>query len=168
MAASSEALVAGTTHAEHGADRGMDAALMGMMLFIASEVMFFAGLFAAYFTVRSMHDVWPPQGFGEHIDPFPLPAILTVILVSSSFTMQWAVGRIRSLFKRTNTSNLTCWPWKSVRQWSFRTTILSSTMSFRSLTASASTSDFMKLGPLARSISTAQAFAISSAISTRR
>ena len=32
---------------------GMDPALLGMMLFIASEVMFFAALFAAYFNARA-------------------------------------------------------------------------------------------------------------------
>ena len=43
--------------AVHGAAgheaRGTDTALMGMLLFIASEVMFFAALFGAYFNVKS-------------------------------------------------------------------------------------------------------------------
>ena len=81
---------------EHGhAPEGTNTALMGMLLFIASEIMFFAGLFAAYFTVRGMHEVWPPQGFAQHIEPFPMPAILTIALVTSSFTMQYAVWSIR-------------------------------------------------------------------------
>jgi len=82
------------TAAAHGhAQKGMDTALMGMMLFIASEIMFFAGLFGAYFTFRGQAQVWPPQGF--EVEPFPLPAILTVILVTSSFTMQYATIAIR-------------------------------------------------------------------------
>jgi cytochrome c oxidase subunit 3 len=63
-----------------------------MLLFIASEIMFFAGLFGAYFNIRAEHTVWPPQGFELDLG---LAAVLTVILVSSSFTMQYAVSRIR-------------------------------------------------------------------------
>ena len=33
--------------------KGTDTALMGMLLFIASEIMFFAALFGAYFNVKS-------------------------------------------------------------------------------------------------------------------
>jgi heme/copper-type cytochrome/quinol oxidase subunit 3 len=36
----------------HG-QSGMPTALLGMLLFIASEVMFFGGLFAAYFNARA-------------------------------------------------------------------------------------------------------------------
>ena len=76
----------------HGEQRGIDTALVGMLLFIASEIMFFAGLFGAYFNIRAEHTVWPPQGFELDMG---LAAVLTVILVSSSFTMQYAVSRIR-------------------------------------------------------------------------
>ncbi len=74
------------------AGRGIDAAMLGVLLFIASEVMFFAGLFAAYFSIRAEHPLWPPPGFTIDI---VTAAILTVILVSSSFTMQYAVSRIQ-------------------------------------------------------------------------
>jgi cytochrome c oxidase subunit 3 len=76
----------------HGARQGIDTALVGMLLFIASEIMFFAGLFGAYFNIRAEHTVWPPQGFELDLG---LAAVLTVILVSSSFTMQYAVSCIR-------------------------------------------------------------------------
>ena len=57
-ASGSAPLMAATTPAGDGgahghAQKGMDTALMGMMLFIASEIMFFAGLFGAYFTFRA-------------------------------------------------------------------------------------------------------------------
>ncbi len=91
MAGKVEALPAQTLEAEV-ARHGYDTALVGMLLFIASEVMFFAGLFGAYFNVRAAHTVWPPQGFELDLG---LAAVLTIILVSSSFTMQWAVMRIR-------------------------------------------------------------------------
>lgn len=76
----------------HGERQGIDTALVGMLLFIASEIMFFAGLFGAYFNIRAEHTVWPPQGFQLDLG---LAAVLTVILVSSSFTMQYAVSCIR-------------------------------------------------------------------------
>lgn len=74
---------------------GMDPALLGMMLFIASEVMFFSALFAAYFNVRATLPVFPPEGT-EFIDPIGIPLFATVLLLVSSATMQWATGRIRA------------------------------------------------------------------------
>jgi cytochrome c oxidase subunit 3 len=100
MTAHSEVLVpqqdAEVAHDAH-APRGTDTALMGMLLFIASEVMFFAALFGAYFNVRSTAATWPPEGT-DFITPFEfpfLPIVVTAILVTSSFTMQIAVSRIR-------------------------------------------------------------------------
>jgi cytochrome c oxidase subunit 3 len=86
------------------AEQGINTALLGMLLFIGSEVMFFAGLFAAYFNSRAAAQPnWPPQGAEQLIDPFsapiplpiPLPIVATTILLLSSLTMQWAVWRIR-------------------------------------------------------------------------
>ena len=85
---------ADTGHAGGHAQRGTDTALMGMLLFIASEVMFFAALFGAYFNVKSSAQQWPPDGT-EFINPMWLPVLATVLLVSSSFTMQWGIWRIR-------------------------------------------------------------------------
>jgi cytochrome c oxidase subunit 3 len=92
------------THAGHPT-QGVNTALLGMLLFIGSELMFFAGLFGAYFNSRATAlgygQPWPPEGLEHVINPFPtepipyLPIIATVILVLSSGTMQWAVWRIR-------------------------------------------------------------------------
>jgi cytochrome c oxidase subunit III len=85
------------THVEqpHG-EGGMNTALLGMMLFIGSEVMFFAGLFAAYFNARAAAPAWPPEGMENIIRPEIFPIwTATIILIISSFTMQWAVWRIR-------------------------------------------------------------------------
>jgi cytochrome c oxidase subunit 3 len=88
-------LVEETTSGAHAASgRGMDAALLGVMLFIASEVMFFASLFGVYFNVRATAPVWPPEGT-EFITPVPWALLITIVLVTSSFTMQWATMRIR-------------------------------------------------------------------------
>ena len=74
---------------------GMDAALLGMMLFIASEVMFFAALFAAYFNAKATLPVFPPEGYEDVLQVIPVPLIATAILITSSFTMQWGTSRIR-------------------------------------------------------------------------
>ncbi len=74
------------------AERRIDTTYVGVLLFIASEAMFFAGLFAAYFNARSTHAVWPPPY--AKLD-LPLAAVLTVVLVVSSGTMQLALNAIR-------------------------------------------------------------------------
>ena len=88
-------------HAEeeghHGG--GINTALLGMLLFIGSETMFFAGLFGAYFNARaaaiSQGQHWPPPGLEHVITPSIIPVVATIILVSSSFTMQWGLWRIQ-------------------------------------------------------------------------
>jgi len=74
---------------------GMATPMVGMLLFIASEVMFFGGLFATYFNARASvaPEPWEPPPGGE-LD-MALAAVLTAILVSSSFTMQFGVWAIR-------------------------------------------------------------------------
>ena len=78
---------------EHHKPGGISSSLLGMVLFIASEVMFFGGLFGAYFTIRSAATQWPPPDT-PHLSA-PYAAILTTILVSSSVTMQFGVWAIR-------------------------------------------------------------------------
>ncbi len=88
--------VAGLAHDSRG---GISNVILGMLLFITSEVMFFAGLFAAYFSVRANAKVWPPIN-PESLEPFhlailPLVRPATVMLILSSFTCQFAVWAIR-------------------------------------------------------------------------
>ena len=61
---------------------------IGVMIWLGSELMFFSGLFAALFTIRAHLASWPPKG--TDLDVLQA-GIFTLILVSSSFTMQWAV-----------------------------------------------------------------------------
>src|SRR5919206_857606 len=79
----------------------MPSALLGVILFVASECVFFAALFGAYFTVRAQARVWPPKGIEEGLHALPLPLIATTILVLSSFTMQFGVMAIRMGDRRT-------------------------------------------------------------------
>ncbi|PZS33558.1 MAG: cytochrome B [Pseudonocardiales bacterium] len=67
---------------------------VGTIVWLSSELMFFAGLFAMYFTVRSVHPGdWPmtlPDGADIKLSlAYATP--FTVILVASSFTCQWGV-----------------------------------------------------------------------------
>ena len=83
----------------HDAQGGISNVVLGMLLFITSEVMFFAGLFAAYFNVRANAAQWPPIN-PETTEPFhlailPLVGPATVLLILSSFTCQFAVWGIR-------------------------------------------------------------------------
>ncbi|HEX9609668.1 MAG TPA: cytochrome c oxidase subunit 3 [Candidatus Limnocylindria bacterium] len=76
-------------------ESAMPTALLGMLLFIASEVMFFGGLFATYFNARaSAAGEWGPPA-GAHGLDIVLAGVLTVVLVTSSFTMQFGVWAIR-------------------------------------------------------------------------
>jgi len=64
-----------------------------MLLFIASEIMLFGSFFTAYFFVRVVRgEPWP-------LPPFQLPVFVaginTAILVTSSFTMHWALQSIK-------------------------------------------------------------------------
>jgi len=54
--------------------------------------MFFAGLFAAYFTLRSINDPWPPEAV--HLET-ARTALATVVLVASSGAMHMAVVAAR-------------------------------------------------------------------------
>ena len=49
--------LASMPHDTHG---GISNPVLGMLLFITSEVMFFGGLFAAYFNIRANAAQWPP------------------------------------------------------------------------------------------------------------
>ncbi|MEO6714860.1 MAG: heme-copper oxidase subunit III [Mycobacteriales bacterium] len=91
------------TALEGGRPAGMSMPLLGMVLFLASEVMFFAGLFGAYFSIRATAVDWPPVGL-EHLH-WQLPGFFTVVLVVSSFTLHLALNAI----KRGNTSGLIMW-----------------------------------------------------------
>jgi cytochrome c oxidase subunit III len=67
--------------------------LLGVKLGILSEVMLFGALFAAYFVIRSESGGWPPHG--QERPELILPGLNTLLLISSSVTMQWAVRAIR-------------------------------------------------------------------------
>jgi cytochrome c oxidase subunit 3 len=107
MSAHAEAVLHG--HDEHhgppiaNQSSRIDARVLGMFLFIGSEAMLFGSFFAAYFFVRVVNpdstiidptkwQTWPPAPY-----EFPkfVAGINTLILVTSSFTMHWALQSVK-------------------------------------------------------------------------
>jgi cytochrome c oxidase subunit 3 len=70
-------------------DQQRQASKLGMWLFLATEILFFGGLFVAYTVYRGNH----PEVFifGAHFLDTALGALNTVVLIFSSFTIAWAV-----------------------------------------------------------------------------
>src|SRR5436309_7377026 len=101
MSASASALAGGSTAHPELADEteGPSNEYLGIILFIVSEAVMFGAFFAQYFYNRILAPEWPnpaglPPGF-ERVSAFPLPVILTVLLVSSGFTAHNAQTAIR-------------------------------------------------------------------------
>src|SRR5947199_3403644 len=98
MEAASVAHTAAGEHAHHGpppAHRSsrVEPQLLGMLLFIISEVMVFGAFFTAYFFIRvAAGDPWPAPGMEL---PVAVAGVNTAILWSSSFTMHWAQESIK-------------------------------------------------------------------------
>jgi cytochrome c oxidase subunit III len=86
-------------HAAHPPEANVssriDRQTLGILLFIVSEVMLFGAFFASYFFIRVVANdgPWPP-------DPYELPVAVagvnTAILISSSFTVHWALECARA------------------------------------------------------------------------
>jgi cytochrome c oxidase subunit 3 len=89
-------------HDHHGpppANRSsrVEPALLGMLLFIISEVMVFGAFFTAYFFIRVVandHPSWFP--IDGHELPVAVAGVNTAILLSSSLTLHWAQTSIKN------------------------------------------------------------------------
>jgi cytochrome c oxidase subunit 3 len=67
----------------------LDTARLGLWLFLASEVLFFGGLFTAYAVFRANHpDLFH---YAHHFLDWRLGALNTVVLISSSLSAAWSV-----------------------------------------------------------------------------
>ena len=88
-------------HDHHGpppANRSsrVEPALLGMLLFIISEIMVFGAFFTAYFFIRVVvegHRWFPLDG---HSLPVAVAGVNTAILLSSSLTLHWAQTSIKN------------------------------------------------------------------------
>jgi cytochrome c oxidase subunit 3 len=73
------AVPAAAHHEEHA-----DLRVWGLLSFLFSESLMFGGLFATYLILRGSYQQWPPEGTEVEL---LVPAINTIILVSSSFVI---------------------------------------------------------------------------------
>jgi cytochrome c oxidase subunit III len=90
---------ASVTHEHHGpppAHRSsrVEAPVLGMALFIISEIMIFGAFFTAYFFIRIVnHNPWPAPSTTV---PEAVAGVNTLILLSSSLTIHWALMSLRN------------------------------------------------------------------------
>ena len=73
----------------------MTIGLWGMVFFLFTEVMFFAGLFTAYLALRQNALEWAPTNGAEPLGPEFRPIFFTIVLIGSSLPMQYAAVAIR-------------------------------------------------------------------------
>ena len=79
--------------APDGPDRAAQVVTVGAVVWLSSELMFFAGLFGAYLTLRgSAEGPWPPRGAELEV---PLALGLTAVLLVSSVTVHAGVAALR-------------------------------------------------------------------------
>jgi cytochrome c oxidase subunit 3 len=96
----SASVAVGHGHEQHGPPEAnqssrIDRQTLGILLFIVSEVMLFGAFFASYFFIRVVANEgnpWPPEPFEL---PVAVAGVNTAILISSSFTVHWALESIR-------------------------------------------------------------------------
>ncbi|GAC1648855.1 MAG: hypothetical protein NVS9B11_21840 [Candidatus Dormibacteraceae bacterium] len=78
--------------------------MMGMYIFLASEVMFFGSLFAVYFYLYGSHPQWPPLAPESrpeyYVNWWPIPFWNTIILFSSGVTCHFAAEAIAQNSRR--------------------------------------------------------------------
>ena len=92
--------------APHYASMGaqLDASKLGMWLFLASEVLFFGGLFTAYAVYRANHpDLFR---YAHHFLDWRLGATNTLVLIGSSLSAAWAVRSAQLGDRRSLRANL--------------------------------------------------------------
>ena len=101
----SASVAAPTAHDDHhgpppaNVSSRVEAQFLGMLLFIISEIMLFGAFFTAYFFIRVVGGAeWFP--FDGLELPVGIAAVNTAILVSSSFTMHWALEGARNENRR--------------------------------------------------------------------
>lgn len=82
---------------------------VGTVVWLASELMFFGGLFAAYFTLRSEAPVWPPRGLELETTT---SAVFSALLLASSVTLWFGTKALERSDRR------------SVRWWFVATVVL--------------------------------------------
>src|SRR5579883_3098038 len=75
-------------------ERRMEPAQLGLLLFIAIEIMFFAGMISAFLVFRLGSSSWPPPG--QPRLPVEVTALNTLFLLLSGVSMQGSLMALRS------------------------------------------------------------------------
>ena len=92
---------------------------VGTIVWLGSEVMFFAGLFAIYFTLRSTSpELWASESSLLNI---PFSGVNTAVLVASSFACQFGVFAAERLQPRRKSWKITEW---GMVEWFFVTYVM--------------------------------------------
>ena len=71
----------------------IDKGILGLLIFLGTEVMFFAGLISAYTVLRAGSAVWPPPG--QPRLPVEVTGVNTAVLLLSAITMHLALRAAR-------------------------------------------------------------------------
>ena len=114
---------AAISHDEHAGHASAPPATckFGMIMFLASEAMLFAGLIGGYIVLRLSQEQWPPFPDSPAL-PWLLTGINTIFLVSSSFTYHFAEVAVKkgktglfwllaSIFLGTVFVGVQCYEW---------------------------------------------------------
>ncbi len=78
---------------------------MAIIIFILSEAALFGGLFSGYLYNMFPSPIWPPANTPSEVPPLGMALILSIILLSSSATIQMAESR----FERGETGGFKAW-----------------------------------------------------------
>ena len=77
----------------------MPSAVLGMLIFVVTEIMLFAGFISAFTIMRGSATVWPPPG--QPRLPVGETAFNTALLLASGALLYWARQRRRSFATKT-------------------------------------------------------------------
>ena len=79
--------------AEHGEPKVISNGVLGMVLFVLTEIMLFSGMISAFSIVRASSAIWPP--LNQPRLPLEETAINTVALMLSGLCLYWAQRRFQ-------------------------------------------------------------------------
>ncbi|MDZ7267687.1 MAG: heme-copper oxidase subunit III [candidate division KSB1 bacterium] len=89
--AGGQATLAARSH--HSPETSLNKAMLGLLIFLGTEAMFFAGLISTFLILRAAGGIWPPVD--QPRLPVDVTAINSLFLLASALTMHRAVAAAR-------------------------------------------------------------------------